>query len=220
MDSRAPACGISVPYKIQISQQLSGQAPPNDEDKKESAKEVCTTRSPSYPARLVRFGVFEADCRLGELTKHGKRIPLQEQPFQVLAMLLKKPGDLVTREELRATLWPQTLVDFDHGVNKAVSKIRDALGDAAENPRFIETVAGRGYRFLADVVVVPDLATDQGVGEPSVATTWLARAAAYSRSLDCTTPRPFRTKAMRGWSKGSVRRRMASASSNIARAPA
>ena len=105
------------------------------------------------PKRL-RFGVFEADLRTGELTKHGKRLNLQEQPFRLLALLLEKPGELVTREELHRRLWPQTIVDFDHGLNKAVSKIREALGDSAENPRFIETVARRGYRFLADVAVV------------------------------------------------------------------
>jgi TolB-like protein/Flp pilus assembly protein TadD len=81
---------------------------------------------------------------------------LQEQPFRLLAMLLEKPGELVTREELRGRLWPQTIVDFDHGLNKAISKVRDALGDSAENPRFVETVAGRGYRFLADVTAVHD----------------------------------------------------------------
>ena len=99
----------------------------------------------------LRFGVFEVDLRAGELTKRGLRIRLQEQPFQVLAMLLEKPGELVTREELRKKLWGQTVVDFDHGLNKAINKIREALGDSAENPRFVETVARRGYRFLADV---------------------------------------------------------------------
>jgi len=99
----------------------------------------------------VRFGVFEADLRLGQLTKSGKRVRLQEQPFRVLALLLERPGELVTRAELHSKLWPQTIVDFDHGVNKAVSKIRDALGDSAENPRYVETIPGRGYRFLADV---------------------------------------------------------------------
>jgi TolB-like protein/DNA-binding winged helix-turn-helix (wHTH) protein/Tfp pilus assembly protein PilF len=103
--------------------------------------------------RRLRFGVFEADLDARELTKHGKLLPLQEQPFQLLVMLLEKPGALVTRDELRASLWPQTVVDFDHGLNKAISKIRDALGDSAENPRFIQTVARRGYRFLADVTV-------------------------------------------------------------------
>jgi TolB-like protein/DNA-binding winged helix-turn-helix (wHTH) protein/Flp pilus assembly protein TadD len=105
-------------------------------------------------SRRFKFGVFEADLDTGELTKLGKLLPLQGQPFQLLAMLLEKPGILVTREELRTRLWPQTVVDFDHGLNKAISKIRDILGDSAENPRFIQTVARRGYRFLADVTVV------------------------------------------------------------------
>ena len=105
-------------------------------------------------ARRLRFGVFEADLGARELTKLGKLLPLQEQPFQLLVMLLEKPGVLVAREELRAQLWPQTVVDFDHGLNKAISKIRDTLGDSAENPRFIQTVARRGYRFLAEVTEV------------------------------------------------------------------
>jgi TolB-like protein/DNA-binding winged helix-turn-helix (wHTH) protein/Flp pilus assembly protein TadD len=108
------------------------------------------------PIRRFKFGVFEADLRTGELTKLGKRVRLQEQPFQLLAMLLEKPGELVTREELRERLWPKTIVDFDHGLNKAISKVREALGDSAENTRFVETVASRGYRFLADVAVVHD----------------------------------------------------------------
>ena len=99
--------------------------------------------------RRLKFGVFEADLRAGELTKQGKRLNLQEQPFRLLALLLEKPGELVTRDELQRRLWPQTTVDFDHGLNKAISKVREALGDSAENPRFIETVARRGYRFLA-----------------------------------------------------------------------
>jgi TolB-like protein/DNA-binding winged helix-turn-helix (wHTH) protein/Flp pilus assembly protein TadD len=108
------------------------------------------------PAKRLRFGVFEADIRTGELTKHGRRVRLQEQPFQLLAMLLERPGELVTREELTSRLWPQTTVDFDHGLNKAIGKVREALGDSSENSRFVETVARRGYRFLADVAVVRD----------------------------------------------------------------
>jgi TolB-like protein/DNA-binding winged helix-turn-helix (wHTH) protein/Tfp pilus assembly protein PilF len=108
----------------------------------------------NYPPRRLRFGIFEADLRTGELTKNGRRLGLQDQPFRLLAMLLERPGELVSREELRGGLWPQTIVDFDHGLNKAISKIREALGDSAENPRFVETVARRGYRFLADVAVV------------------------------------------------------------------
>jgi DNA-binding winged helix-turn-helix (wHTH) protein len=104
------------------------------------------------PDGQLRFGVFEVDLRAGELHKHGLRIRLQEQPLQVLAMLLEHPGEVVTREELQKRLWPaDTFVDFDHGLNKAVNKIRDALGDSAESPRFVETVARRGYRFLAEV---------------------------------------------------------------------
>ena len=102
----------------------------------------------------LRFGVFELDLRAGELRKHGLRIRLQEQPFQVLAMLLEHPGEVVTREELRKKLWPADIfVDFDHGLNKAINKVRDALSDSAESPRFVETVARRGYRFLAEVKV-------------------------------------------------------------------
>jgi TolB-like protein/DNA-binding winged helix-turn-helix (wHTH) protein/Tfp pilus assembly protein PilF len=109
---------------------------------------------PSAPVRL-RFGVFEADLRAGELLKHGVRVRLQEQPFQVLLMLLERPGETVTREELRNRLWRAgTFVDFDHGVNKAINRIRDVLGDSATSPRFVETVARRGYRFIADVAVV------------------------------------------------------------------
>ena len=117
----------------------------------------------------LRFGVFELDLRAGELRKHGLRVRLQEQPFQVLAVLLEHPGDVVTREELQKKLWPaDTFVDFDHGLNKAVNKIREALGDSAESPRFVETVARRGYRFLAEVKVAdaapvrsPELATQR-----------------------------------------------------------
>src|ERR1700761_9636959 len=116
---------------------------------------------PSSSPKFLRFGVFEADLDARELRKAGKLLPLQDQPFQLLVMLLLRHGEVVSRDELQSTLWPQTIVDFDHGLNKAVSKVREALGDSAENPRFIQTVARRGYRFLADVNVVeralPDL---------------------------------------------------------------
>jgi TolB-like protein/Flp pilus assembly protein TadD len=109
---------------------------------------------PSNSPRGFRFGVFEVDLRNGELTKRGLRHNLQEQPLKVLAMLLERPGELVTREELRDRIWMGTVVDFDHGINKAVSKIREALGDSATNPRFVETVGRRGYRFVADVATI------------------------------------------------------------------
>ncbi len=103
---------------------------------------------------LLRFGVFELDLPSGELRKHGLRVRLQAQPFQVLVILLEHQGELVTREDLQSKVWPgDTFVDFDHGLNKAINKIRDALGDSAQNPRFVETVARRGYRFLASITV-------------------------------------------------------------------
>jgi cholera toxin transcriptional activator len=102
--------------------------------------------------KSARFGLFEVDLVSGELRKDGTRIRLQEQPFRVLAMLLERPGEMVTREEMRSQLWPEdTFVDFDHGLNTAVNKLREALGDAAANPRFVQTVARRGYRFIAPV---------------------------------------------------------------------
>jgi DNA-binding winged helix-turn-helix (wHTH) protein len=102
------------------------------------------------PASLIRFGVYEADMQAGELRKHG--LKLQEQPFRVLAMLLERPGQVVTRDDLQKSLWASdTFVDFDSGLNKAMNRLRDALTDSAENPRFIETIPKRGYRFIAPV---------------------------------------------------------------------
>jgi DNA-binding winged helix-turn-helix (wHTH) protein len=107
---------------------------------------------PAAHARRYRFGIYEADLRSGELRKNGAKLKLQEQPFQVLAVLLQRPGEVVTREELRQRLWPaDTFVDFDHSLNTAINKLRDALSDSAANPRFIETLAKRGYRFIAPV---------------------------------------------------------------------
>ena len=102
-----------------------------------------------------RFGLYEADPRTGELLREGRRIKLQDQPFQVLLALLDRPGEILTREELRLRLWPSdTFVDFDHGLNTAINKLRDALRDSAANPRFIETLARRGYRFVAPVEII------------------------------------------------------------------
>jgi DNA-binding winged helix-turn-helix (wHTH) protein len=102
--------------------------------------------------RVLRFGTFEVDVSAGELRKNGIRVKLQQQPFQVLCMLAERPGEVVTRDDLRNRLWSaDTFVDFDHGLNAAVKRLRGALGDTAENPRFIETLAKRGYRFLVPV---------------------------------------------------------------------
>jgi DNA-binding winged helix-turn-helix (wHTH) protein len=107
---------------------------------------------PASAEAILRFGVFEVDRKTGELRRSGTRLRLQDQPFQVLLALLERPGEVVTRDELRGRLWPDdTFVDFEHSINTAVRRLRDALGDSAENPRFVETVARRGYRFLAPV---------------------------------------------------------------------
>jgi len=105
------------------------------------------------PTRLIyRFATYEADPATGELRQAGVRLRLPEQPFRVLIMLLERPGELVTREEIRQKLWPaDTFVDFDHGLNTVINRLRETLGDSAANPRFIETLARRGYRFLAPV---------------------------------------------------------------------
>jgi DNA-binding winged helix-turn-helix (wHTH) protein len=102
--------------------------------------------------RSFRFGAYEADAVTGELRKSGSRVRLQEQPFQVLVMLLERPGELVTREEIRERLWgAETFVDFDHSLNTAINRLRETLNDSAVEPRYIETLARRGYRFVAAV---------------------------------------------------------------------
>jgi Tol biopolymer transport system component/DNA-binding winged helix-turn-helix (wHTH) protein len=104
--------------------------------------------------RILRFGIFEIDLRAGELRRDGVKLKLQEQPFQLLCMLVEHSGEVVTREELRNRLWPaDTFVDFDHSLNAAIKRLRDALGDSAENPRFVETVARRGYRFMGEPAI-------------------------------------------------------------------
>jgi DNA-binding winged helix-turn-helix (wHTH) protein len=108
--------------------------------------------SSASSTKIVRFGVFEVDLKACELRKHGLRLKLPEQPFQVLAVLLEKPSKIITRDELRNRLWQgDTFVDFDHGLNNAVMKLREVLGDSSENPRFVETIPRRGYRFIAPV---------------------------------------------------------------------
>ena len=107
-------------------------------------------------ARVLRFGAFEADLQARELRKQGMHIKLQDQPFQVLVVLLEHAGEVVTREQLRQQLWPSdTFVDVDNSVNAAINRLREALGDSAESPRYVETLPRRGYRFLAPVMAVP-----------------------------------------------------------------
>jgi DNA-binding winged helix-turn-helix (wHTH) protein len=135
------------------------------------------TGMPGFTAKIVRFGVFEADLASGELRKNGARVRLQEQPFQLLVALLERAGEMVTRDDLRQRLWPSdTFVDFDHSLNTAVNKLREALGDTASNPRFVQTVARRGYRFIAPVSV----AEIAGVGPDPAPASALKQAESFS----------------------------------------
>jgi DNA-binding winged helix-turn-helix (wHTH) protein len=129
-------------------------------------------------ANVVRFDVFEVDLRAQELYKAGRKIKLQVQPFQVLAMLLAQPGEVVTREEMEKRLWPaDTFVDFDHSLNTAIKKLRQALGDDKKKPRFVETLPKRGYRFLASV---KRPATSSAVAETRIAAPVAAKEVAAS----------------------------------------
>jgi DNA-binding winged helix-turn-helix (wHTH) protein len=111
---------------------------------------------PNPPNDLVRFGIFQLDLKARELHKAGVKVKLQDQPFRVLALLVDRAGLVVTREELRQKVWPTDVyVGFDQGLNNAVKKVRDALGDSADSPRFIETVERQGYRFVAPIGAVP-----------------------------------------------------------------
>lgn len=124
--------------------------------------------APASIPEVLQFGLFELDMQQAELRKRGVRIKLQEQPLKVLCLLLQNRGEIVTREQLRTNIWPaNTFVEFDHGLYSAMARLREALGDSSENPRFIETVARRGYRFIAPVTslgstAVPNPEADRG----------------------------------------------------------
>jgi TolB-like protein/DNA-binding winged helix-turn-helix (wHTH) protein/Tfp pilus assembly protein PilF len=154
----------------------------------------------NHPLGRIRFGVFEVDLRAGELRKRGVPIRLQAQPFRILEMLLERSGDVVTREELKGKLWPaDTFGDFDHGLNKAINKIRAALNDSAPNPRFVETVARRGYRFIAEVS--PADGVSRSV-EPVIAA--LPEAENRSRELAESSAVPRQTPNLMGWKVAGV----------------
>lgn len=115
-------------------------------------RKLTSMQEPAQFRRAIKFAVFEADLAGRELRKNGLKIRLQDEPFQVLAMLLENSGQIVTREKLRRKLWPaDTFVDFDNGLNTAINKIREALCDSAEKPRYVETLPRRGYRFMVDI---------------------------------------------------------------------
>src|SRR5215469_6966449 len=127
---------------------------------------------PGQPTQQVRFGEFQLDLQTAELQNNDHKVMLQDQPFQVLTILLEQPGRLVTRTELKNRLWPSdTFVDFDHGLNKAVNRLREALGDSAESPTFIETLPRKGYRFISPVSVPTHSAVAQSP-LPSVVKNW------------------------------------------------
>src|SRR5215469_11164428 len=115
---------------------------------------------------IIRVGNFEVDVRAGELRRAGVKVKLSGQPFDVLVALLEKPGQMVSREELHDKLWSEdTFVDFEQGLNKAINKVREALGDDADNPRFIETLPRRGYRFIAPVEHIETISTQSSKAE-------------------------------------------------------
>jgi DNA-binding winged helix-turn-helix (wHTH) protein len=144
---------------------------------------------PQNHSRIARFGLFELDLNAGELRKSGVKLRLQGQPFQVLALLLERAGEVVTREELQQQLWPSdTFVDFDHSLNTAINKVREALGDSASSPRYVETLARRGYRFIAPVQVpVPD---GEQIEAPSVSSVNLVATREPSLTPSATSSDP------------------------------
>ena len=175
---------ILFPPNLNVNKELTEYLPGDDILK--------STRKPSMNngerSGLIRFGVFEVNTQTGELRKQGLKIKLRDQPFQILALLLERPGQVVTRDELQKKLWTaDTFVDFDRGMNKAVNQLREALGDSADSPRFIETLPKRGYRFVAPVdngqaagaLATPDLpaaAKPEPLPPPRTATDTLSRA--------------------------------------------
>ena len=133
-------------------------------------------------SQVIRFATFEADLQAQELRKAGLRLKLSGQPFQVLAILLEQPGVVVTREELQKRLWPDTFVDVDHNLNTAINKIREALGDSSENPRFVETLPRRGYRFIAPITM-NGTAAAAATDTPENRSTSVTKSAATTRPL-------------------------------------
>ncbi len=150
---------------------------------------------PQNNSKIVRFGVFELDLSAGELRKSGAKLRLQGQPFQVLALLLDRPGEVVTRDQLRQQLWPaDTFVDFDHSLNTAINKVREALGDSASSPRYVETLARRGYRFIAPLH--PTKQPEPLAAPTSTAAT--AQPAAFHPELHIPIPRRAITRSLFG----------------------
>src|SRR5258707_1349969 len=142
-----------------------------------AAAPLGTSKQPALSPKLVRFGIYQVDVRTSELWKQGRKVKLQEQPCRILAILLEQRGEVVTREELRKRLWSDdTFVDFDHSLNTAIMRLREALSDSSDNPRFIETLPRHGYRFIAPVEEVASPEQDK------------LHDAASARSRNCRLP--------------------------------
>jgi cholera toxin transcriptional activator len=172
---------------------------------------ACYSRMPAlqdnHSGKIARFGVFELDLDASELRKNGAKLRLQEQPFHVLALLLERPGEVVTREDLRRKLWAaDTFVDFDHSLNTAVNKLRETLGDSASSPRYVETVARRGYRFIAPVQTSISQAsleqTDLATGQNSAAAASKNSSNAMHPELEVPIPRRSLTRGLFALAQG------------------
>lgn len=157
--------------------------------------------------RFIRFGPFELDVRAAELRKHGIKVRLHEQPFRILLMLLKHPGEVVLRDEIRQTLWPNnTVVEFDHSINAAIQRLRDAMGDSADRPHYVETVARRGYRFIGTLEPVEAVAVEEprDPRSPKLAVAWIAAGAvavalAGMAAWGWLHPRPVQPRTVLRW---------------------
>ncbi|HMC31987.1 MAG TPA: winged helix-turn-helix domain-containing protein [Candidatus Angelobacter sp.] len=157
------------------------------------------------PVLKYKFDDFEADVKAAELRRNGTRLKLQMQPFQVLVALLERPGDVVAREELRQRLWPQdTFVDFDHGLNTAMAKLRDVLGDSAAKPKYVETIAKRGYRFLGEVIAIQEQPKPVAATPPPKTETPAAETRSTEPVAPAVTPAIHETELPRA-SRGATR---------------
>src|SRR6266478_1604251 len=165
-----------------------------------AAAPLGTSKQPALSPKLVRFGIYQVDVRTSELWKQGRKVKLQEQPCRILAILLEQPGEVATREELRKRLWSDdTFVDFDHSLNTAIRRLREALGDSSENPRFMETLPRHGYRFIAPVEEVA--APEQGKRDDNAANV------ASEIRPSAVESAPIRTSAIAGESSADMTRR-------------
>jgi DNA-binding winged helix-turn-helix (wHTH) protein len=191
--------------QVKAKWELSGLEHPLDPPSGQALHSLHREEIPIHPAaghQTIRFGTFEADLRAGDLRKNGLRVKIQEKPFQILGLLLERAGEAVTREELREKLWSaDTFVDFDHSLGTAIGKLRQALGDSAKRPLFIETLGSRGYRFIAPVAssgASPTLSIEKPAVKTARRKMWLIVVAATDSMLAAAAIAP-RAGAWRNW---------------------